>query len=69
VARLCGLGYEEDDILYEMEEGAIEFLNLDREILGNMMLEVLEAVEANRPGAQIVRLFPYPSIPIQKNGC
>ena len=45
VARLCGLGYEKDDILYEPEEGAIEFLGLDQEILGKMMLEVLEAVE------------------------
>ncbi len=45
VARLCGLGYEEDDILYEMEKGAAEFLNLNREILGNMMLKVLEAVQ------------------------
>jgi HD-like signal output (HDOD) protein/DNA-directed RNA polymerase subunit RPC12/RpoP len=45
VARLCGLGYEEDDILYEAEKGAIEFLGLDRKILGEMMLEVLEAVQ------------------------
>lgn len=45
VARLCGLGYAEDDILYEAEKGAIEFLGLDREILGKMMLGVLEAVE------------------------
>lgn len=45
VARLCGLGYEENDILYEAEKGAIEFLGLDRKILGKMMLEVLEAVQ------------------------
>ena len=45
VARLCGLGYEEDDILYEPEKGAIEFLGLDRQILSKMMLEVLEAVQ------------------------
>ena len=45
VARLCGLGYEADDILYKPEEGAIEFLGLDQEVLGKMMLEVLEAVE------------------------
>ncbi len=45
VARLCGLGYEENDILYEAEKGAIEFLGLDQKILGKMMLEVLEAVQ------------------------
>ena len=45
MARLCGLGYGDDDILYELEKGALEFLGLDREILGNMMFEVLEAVQ------------------------
>jgi HD-like signal output (HDOD) protein len=45
VARLCGLGYEENDILYEAEKGAIEFLGLDRKTLGKMMLKVLEAVQ------------------------
>ena len=45
VARLCGLGYGEDDILYGLESGALEFLGLDREILGKMMFEVLEAVQ------------------------
>jgi putative nucleotidyltransferase with HDIG domain len=48
VARLCGLGYETDDILYEAEQGATEFLELDQEILGKMMLEVLEAVDQIR---------------------
>ncbi len=45
VARLCGLGYEEDDILYEAEKGATEFLGLGRQALGKMMLDVLEAVQ------------------------
>ena len=45
LARLCGLGYESDDILYQMEVGTAEFLGLNQEILGNMMLQVLEAVQ------------------------
>jgi len=45
VARLCGLGYEEDDLLYEAEKGSIEKLGLNREVLGKMMLEVLESIQ------------------------
>ena len=45
VARLCGLGYENDDILYQMEVGTAEFLGINQEILGNMMLQVLESVQ------------------------
>jgi len=45
VATMGGIGYDDDDILYEAEKGAMDFVGLSQEEIGNMMPKVLEAVE------------------------
>jgi hypothetical protein len=42
---LGGIGYDDDDILYQAENGAMDFIGLSQEEIGNMMQKVLEAVE------------------------
>ncbi len=45
VAKLSGLGYESDDIMAELEDGTIDLIGLDREALGDLVLEVIESVQ------------------------
>jgi putative nucleotidyltransferase with HDIG domain len=45
VATMGGIGYDDDDFLYEAEKGAMDFVGLSQEEVGNMMPKVLEAVE------------------------
>ena len=45
VATMGGIGYDDDDILYEAEKGAMDFIGLTQEVIGDMMLKVIEAVE------------------------
>jgi len=40
-----GIGYDDDDFLYEAEKGAMDFVGLSQEEVGNMMPKVIEAVE------------------------
>jgi putative nucleotidyltransferase with HDIG domain len=47
IATLSGIGYDNiDDIIYESEKGAMDFLKLKLEDISNIMLEVVES--ANR---------------------
>ena len=45
VAKLSGLGYESDDIMAELEDGTTDLIGLDREALGDLVLEVIESVQ------------------------
>ena len=44
IAMLSGIGYDDDDILYELEEGAQDFLKLKQEDVSKIVMEVTEAV-------------------------
>ena len=43
IATLSGIGIGTDDILYEVEEGALEFLNLTQKEISELVLEVIES--------------------------
>jgi HD-like signal output (HDOD) protein len=45
VSIIGGTGYDDDDALYEAEKGAIDFIGLRQEDVGDIMLKVLEAVD------------------------
>ena len=45
VATMGGIGYDDDDILYEAEKGAMDFIGLTQEEIGGMIPKVIEAVE------------------------
>jgi putative nucleotidyltransferase with HDIG domain len=45
VATMGGIGYDNDDILYQAERGAMDFIGLTQEDIGNMIPKVIEAVE------------------------
>jgi ribosomal protein L27 len=40
-----GFGTGNDNMLYQIEDGAIEFLNLQEEDIGGIKSEVMESVE------------------------
>ena len=40
-----GIGYGSDDLLSQMEDGAMDFLGLQQDELNKIMLEVMGAVE------------------------
>lgn len=42
IATLSGIGIGADDILYEVEEGAMEFLGIGQKTVSNIVLEVIE---------------------------
>ena len=44
VATMGGIGYDDDDFLYEAEKGAMDFLGLKQEEVGDMIPKVIEAV-------------------------
>ena len=43
IATLSGIGIGADDILYEVEEGALDFLNLTQKTISELVLEVIES--------------------------
>jgi HD-like signal output (HDOD) protein/uncharacterized protein YlaI len=43
IATLSGIGIGTDDILYEVEEGALNFLNLTQKEISELALEVIES--------------------------
>jgi HD-like signal output (HDOD) protein len=45
VATMGGIGYDDDDILCQAEKGAMDFIGLTQEDIGDMMLKVIDAVE------------------------
>ena len=40
-----GIGYDDDDALYELESGALDFIELRQEEVSEITLKVLEAVD------------------------
>jgi HD-like signal output (HDOD) protein len=42
IATMSGIGICADDILYEVEEGAMEFLGVTQQTVGDIVLEVIE---------------------------
>jgi len=44
IARMSGIGYDSDDILYDLEEGTMDYLNLKSEDLSDIVLKVAESV-------------------------
>jgi len=45
LVRLSGFGYEDDDLMCELEEGALEFLGLEQENFSAITFQVLEYVQ------------------------
>jgi len=45
VATMGEIGYDDDDILYEAEKGALDFIGLTQEEIGDMIPKVIEAAE------------------------
>ena len=45
LVRLSGLGYEDDDLMCELEEGALEFLGFKRDIFSDITFQILEYVQ------------------------
>jgi putative nucleotidyltransferase with HDIG domain len=45
IARLSGIGYDDDDFLYDIEEGTMDHLSLKQEDVSNIVLKVSESVE------------------------
>jgi HD-like signal output (HDOD) protein len=43
IATLSGIGIGTDDILYEVEEGALDFLNLTQKTISELVLEVVDS--------------------------
>jgi len=44
IATLSGIGYDSDDILYELEEGTMNYLNFSNENVSEIVLKVTESV-------------------------
>ena len=42
LVRLSGLGYEDDDLMIELEEGALEFLGFTQENFSEITFQALE---------------------------
>jgi len=45
VSTMGGIGYDDDDILYEAEKGALDFIGLTQEEISDMIPKVIEAAE------------------------
>ena len=45
LVRLSGLGYEDDDLMVELEEGALDFLGFKQENFSDITFQVLEYVQ------------------------
>jgi HD-like signal output (HDOD) protein len=44
IAVLSGIGYDSDDILYELEEGTMDYLNMTNEDVSENVLKITESV-------------------------
>ena len=44
IAIIGGIGYDSDDILYELEKGTMDHLNITNDDMSDMVLEVTESV-------------------------
>ena len=44
IAILSGIGYDSDDVLYEIEEGTMDFLGITHEDVSDIVLQVTESV-------------------------
>ena len=44
IAILSGIGYDSDDVLYELEEGTMDYLNVTNEDVSDIVLKVTESV-------------------------
>ena len=44
IAYLSGIGYDDDDVLYELEEGTMDYLSMTNEGMSEMVLNVTESV-------------------------
>ena len=44
IAVLSGIGYDSDDILYELEEGTMDYLSFSNENVSEIVLQVTESV-------------------------
>ena len=44
IAMLSGIGYDDDELLYELEEGTLRFLDLKQEEVSDFVLKVTESV-------------------------
>lgn len=44
LAKVSGTGYEQDDYLYELETGTIDFLGISHDATGRISLETMESV-------------------------
>ena len=45
LVRLSGLGYEDDDLMYELEEATLEFLGLKQDDFSDITFQILEYVQ------------------------
>jgi putative nucleotidyltransferase with HDIG domain len=45
IATMGGIGYDDDDALYELEKGTMDFIELRQEEVSDITLKVLEAVD------------------------
>ena len=45
IATMGGIGYDDDDALYELEPGALDFIEIGQQEVSDIMLKVLEAVD------------------------
>ena len=52
LAMLSGIGLGDDDVLYELDKGSMDFLGLNQESIGNLVLDVIESVEKLEKFAQ-----------------
>jgi putative nucleotidyltransferase with HDIG domain len=44
IAMMAGIGYDDDDTLYQPEEGTMDFLGLRQNGVGEIMLKVMESI-------------------------
>jgi len=45
IAITGGIGYDNDDILFELEKGTMDYLNITNEDMSEMVLKVAESVD------------------------
>jgi putative nucleotidyltransferase with HDIG domain len=45
ISTMSGIGYDDDDALYELEKGAMDFIALSPEEVSDITLKVLEAID------------------------
>ena len=45
ISTMGGIGYDDDDALYELEKGTMDFIELTQEEVSDISLKVLEAID------------------------